>query len=107
VADDHVAYVATDTGVLRVDLASRSSQAVKSVDDLSGLVSVGWRNGALIGVQREAGASLVVRIALDAAGTHAQPRAILAASASPIVGSLADNRFYFVVDGVIKRVAVR
>jgi hypothetical protein len=106
-ATDQTAFVGTAAGVLRVDLTSRSVRAVKSVDDLSGFTSLAWRNGALVGVQRAAGAWLVVRVALDGAGTRAQPRAVLAASPSPLVGSLADGRFYFLEAGAIKHVPIR
>jgi hypothetical protein len=106
-ADERTAFVASDAGLARVDLASRAAQPVKSVEDLGGFVSMAWRNGALVGVQRAAGASLVVRIALDASGTRAQPRAILAASPSSIVGTLANGRFYYLVDGTIKRLSLR
>ncbi|HWJ55731.1 MAG TPA: hypothetical protein VNR90_05920 [Vicinamibacterales bacterium] len=107
IADDHTAFVAGARGLWRIDLESHAAQAVKSPDDLSGFISLAWRNGALIGVQRAAGASLVVRVALDAAGTRSQPRAILAASASPIVGTLADGRFYYLVGGAITRLPLR
>ncbi len=105
--DEHTAFVASDRGVLRVDLASHAVQAIRSVDDLSGFISLAWRNGALIGVQHAAGASLVVRVVLDAAGMRARPRAILAASPSPIVGTLAGGSFYYLVDGTIKRLPLR
>jgi hypothetical protein len=108
VADDHTVFVASERGLVRVDLAARTAQPIKGVDDLAGFVSLAWRNGALIGVQRSQGAALVVRVALDAAGTRAQPRAILAASPSAIVGTLAGGRFYYLVDGrTIRHVAVR
>src|SRR4051812_27923399 len=107
-ADDHVVYVSSAAGLIRVDLAARSSQSVKAVEDLSGFASLVWRNGALVGVQRTQGVSLVVRLALDVAGTHAQPRAILAAATFPIVGTLAGSSFYYLVDAhTIARVAVR
>ena len=106
-ADDHTVFVATDAGLLRLDLASRTAQAIKGVDDLGGFLSLAWRNGALVGVQRAQGTWLVVRVALDASGTRAQPRAILAASPSPIAGSLAGGHFYFVADRTIRRLTVR
>lgn len=107
-ADDRTVFVASEGGLLRMDLASRSAQAIKGVDDLGGFVSLAWRNGALVGVQRAHGASLVVRVALDGAGTRAQPRAILAASPSAVVGTLAGGNFYYLVDGhTIRRVPVR
>src|SRR5262249_14799077 len=107
-ADDRTVFVASEGGLLRMDLASRSAPAIQAVDDLGGFVWLAWRNGALVGVQRAHGASLVVRVALDGAGTRAQPRAILAASPSAVVGTLAGGNFYYLVDGhTIRRVPVR
>ena len=106
-ADDRTLFVASDRGLLRVDAVSHAVQRVKSVEDLSGLTSIAWRNGALVGVQHASGASLVVRIGLDPSGARAQPRAILAASASPIVGTLAGGTFYYLLNGAIHSVAVR
>jgi hypothetical protein len=105
--DDRVVFVASEGGLLRLDLASRGVQAIKGVDDLGGFVSLAWRNGALVGVQRSKGAWLAVRVALDGAGTRAQPRAILAASPSPMVGTLAGGSFYYIADHSIRRVTVR
>jgi hypothetical protein len=106
-ADDRVVFVASAAGLLRADVGSRTVQPVKSVEDLGGFSSIAWHDGALVGVQRASGASLAVRVALDGAGTRAQPRAILAASPQPIVGTLADGTFYYLVGGAIHRVAVR
>jgi len=106
-ADDHTLFVASDAGLLRVDAASHSVQVLKSVEDLSGFTSLAWRNGALIGVQRASGAWLVVRVALDPGGTRAQPRAILASATAPITGTLAEGTFYYLLNGAIRRVAVR
>jgi hypothetical protein len=105
--DDHIVYVASEAGLVRVDLASRTVARVTGVEDLGGFVSLAWRNGALVGVQRAEGTWLVARVALDGAGTRAQPRAILAASPSALVGSLAGGSFYYLVDHAIRRVAVR
>jgi hypothetical protein len=105
--DDRTVFVASESGLVRVDLASRGVQQVAGVEDLGGFASLAWRNGALVGVQRAQGAWLVVRVALDAAGTRAQPRAILAASPSALVGTLAGGSFYYLTDRAIRRVAVR
>jgi hypothetical protein len=105
--DDRVLYVASDRGLMRVDASARAVQAVKSVEDLSGFTSLAWHNGALYGVQRASGASLAVRIALDSAGTRAQPRAILAAAAEPIVGTVTDGAFYYLLLGAIHRLPTR
>jgi hypothetical protein len=105
--DDHTVFIASAAGLLHADLASRAVQAIKSVEDLRGFVSLDWRNGAVVGVQHVNGASLVVRLALEAGGTRARPRAILAASPSAIVGSVGDSAFYYLLDGAIHRVALR
>lgn len=105
--DDRIVFVASDSGLVRVDLASRGVQQVGGVEDLSGFASLAWRNGALVGVQRAQGTWLVVRVALDAAGTRAQPRAILAASPSALVGTLAGGSFYYLTARAIRRVSVR
>lgn len=106
-ADDRVLYVAADNGLLRVDLTSNKATPVKSVEQLTRFVSLAWHTGALVGIERVADSFLVVRIALDASGTHAQPRAILAASAEPIVGTLTPEGFYYLSAGAIRLVKVR
>ena len=107
VADERTLFVAHGSGLARVDLSSRSSAPVKSAEDLSGFASLVWRAGALLGVERVAASYLVVRVALDASGTRAQPRQILAASPTPIVGTVADRSFYYLSDGSLRRVALR
>jgi len=105
--DDRTVVVASQNGLVRVDLTARTAQAIKGVDDLGGFLSLAWRNGAVVGVQHTKGTWVVARVALDAAGTRAQPRAILAASASPIVGTLAGGNFFYLADHTIRRLAVR
>jgi hypothetical protein len=107
-ADDRTLFVATKDGLVRVDVTSRTATPVKSADTLSGFDSLAWRAGSLIGVERVAGSSLVVRIPLDAAGTRAQPRAILAASPDATVGALAGDAYYYVAaEGVIRRLTLK
>jgi len=107
-ADDRVLYVAAEGGLVRVDLASNKTARVKSVEELTGFVSLAWRADALVGVERVAGSYLVVRIALDPSGTRAQPRAILAASPAPTVGTLTPEGFYYLADrGAIRLVKVK
>ena len=107
-ADDRVLYVSAEKGLVRVDLGARSAAPVKSVEDLSQFESLSWRAGSLIGVQRVAGSFLIVRIALDGAGTRAQPRQVLAASADATVGALASDAYYYLADGhTIRRVAIK
>jgi hypothetical protein len=107
-ADDRLLYVAADQGRVRVDVAARSAAPVKSVEALTDFESLSWRAGALIGVERVAGSSLIVRIALDAAGLRAQPRHVLAASPGATVGALGGDTYYYVAaPGIIRRLALR
>jgi hypothetical protein len=107
-ADDRTLYVAADKGLVRVDVSARSASPVKSVEELTDFESLAWRAGALLGVQRLAGSSLIVRIPLDAAGTRAQPRHILAASPAATVGVLGGDAYYYLADGhTIRRIPLR
>jgi hypothetical protein len=107
-ADDRVLYVAADKGLLRVDLGARATTLVKSVEELTGFQSLAWRAGALIGVESVASSSLVVRVPLDATGTRAQPRHVLAASPTVTVGALGGDSYYYLADGqTIRRVQLK
>ena len=66
---------------------------MKSAEDLTRFESLAWRAGSLIGVERVADSSLVVRVALDASGVRAQPRHVLAASPDATVGALAGDAY--------------
>jgi hypothetical protein len=103
--DDRVLYVAADEGLLRVDLASNKAAHVKSVEELTRFVSLAWHAGALVGVERVADSFLVVRIALDPSGMRAQPRAILAASTQPTVGTLTPEGYYYLAGAGAIRLA--
>lgn len=108
VADDGLLFVADRTGLIRVDPAAKAATRVKTAEELSGFVSLAWRDGALLGIERVAGSHLVVRVALEGGGTRARARQILAASATPAVGTLAADGFYY-VDGnqTIRRVTIK
>ena len=106
-ADDRTLYVATAAGLSRIDLAARSAAPVKSPEHLGGFESLAWRPGALHGVERLAGSYLVVRLRLDPSGTRVQPRQILAASPTPIVGTVADGSFFYLSADSLRRVSLR
>ena len=107
-ADERTLYVADAVGLIRVDLTARASARVKTAEELTGFESLAWRAGSLIGIERIADSYLVVRLKLDASGTRAQPRQILAASAAPAVGTLAGDSFYYVSsDQTIHRLPLR
>ena len=108
VADDRTLFVAAEQGIVHVDLASRAATLVKTADVLTGIESLAWRAGALLGVQRVAESSLIIRVPLEPSGTRALPRQILAASPSATVGTLARDAFYFLSDATtIRRLPLR
>ena len=108
VSDDGGVYVGDAHGVLRVDPAARSAQRVKAAEDLGGFESLAWRAGALIGIERVAGSYLVARVKLDATGTRAQLRQILAASPAAAVGTLAADAFYYLsAEQTIRRIPLK
>jgi hypothetical protein len=104
--DDRALLVASGRGLLHVDLTAHAVQAVKSLEDLGGFTSLSWRGGALYAVQHVAGASLAVRVAIDGA-TRARPRAILASAQAPIVATVSDGAFYYLVLDAIHRLPTR
>jgi len=107
-ADDRILYVAAEAGLVRVDVGTRSSVPVRSVEALTAFQSLSWRAGSLIGVERVAASSLIVRIPLDASGVRAQPRHVLAASPDATVGALAGDAYYYVASpGVIRRLPLK
>jgi hypothetical protein len=107
-ADDRVLYVAAEDGLVRVDLTSNKTAKVKSVEELTGFVSLAWQADSLVGVERVAGSYLVVRVPLDSSGMRAQPRAILAASTKRTVGTLTPQGFYYLSEpGAIRLVKLK
>jgi hypothetical protein len=108
VADDRTLFVAAESGIVHVDLTSRAATPIKSADPLTDIESLAWRAGALLGVQRVAQSSLIIRVPLEPSGTRALPRQILAASPSATVGALARDAFYYLSDATtIRRVPLR
>jgi hypothetical protein len=107
-ADERTVFVAADNGIVHVDLASRAATVVKTADALTGIESLAWRAGALLGVQRVAESSLIIRVPLEPSGTRALPRQILAASPTATVGALARDAFYYLSDAsTIRRLPLR
>jgi hypothetical protein len=107
-ADDRTLYVAAEQGLVRVDVSTRTAAAVTSAEALTNFESLAWRAGALIGVERVADSSLVVRVPLDPSGVRAQLRHVLAASPGATVGALGGDAYYYVAGhGVIRRIALR
>ena len=107
VADGGAMYVAGAKGIVRLDLAARTSSRVRSADDLGSFHALAWRAGSLVGVERLNGNARVVRIKLDASGTRAQERQVLAEATGASAGTLAGDSYYYLSDaGTIRRVAL-
>ena len=107
-AGDRTLYVASATGVVRLDLTTRTTTPVTSTEPLTDFESLAWRGGSLIGVERVDGNSLVVRVPLDGTGTRAQSRTILASSPDPTVGALTPSAYYYLAaPGVIQRIGIK
>ncbi|MEO6236274.1 MAG: hypothetical protein ABIQ52_04700 [Vicinamibacterales bacterium] len=97
-ADDRILYVGAEGGLMRVDVVARTVTPVKTTEKLTDFESLAWRGGALLGVQRLAGSSLIVRVPLDSSGTRANPRHVLAASPAATVGALGGDTYYYLAD---------
>ena len=107
-AGDGLLYVAAERGIARVDVVSRSAAPVTSIEALTGFESLSWRAGSLIGVERVAGSSLIVRIPLDRSGRHAEPRRVLAASPEATVGALGRDAYYYLAgQTIIRRIPLK
>ena len=108
IADGGVMYVAGAKGIVRVDLAARTSTRVRSADDLGAFHALAWRAGSLVGVERLTDNARVVRIKLDASGTRAQGREVLADATGASAGTLAGDIYYYLSDnGTIRRISLR
>ena len=87
-AQEGVAYAPYDSGILKVDLATRNLTVVEPGErvDLSGLTWVRWLRGSLVGIQRkDDNAYRLVRIRLDDAGRSARSLDVLE-EGSPVSG---------------------
>jgi hypothetical protein len=71
--DEHVVYVATPTGLLRVDLVSHAVAPVRGRRgvNLKGLAHIRAHRGSIIGVQREGGTLRLINVSLHAARAQA------------------------------------
>lgn len=97
-AADRILYVGAEGGLVRVDVVAKTVTPVKTTEKLTDFESLAWRGGALLGVQRFAGSSLIVRVPLDSSGTRANPRHVLAASPAATVGALGGDTYYYLAD---------
>lgn len=116
-AGRNVAYVSSSTGITRVDLATRTSVAVKTPRniDLSGLTRVRMYRGAIVGIQKTAdGGARAVLVRLNDAGTRARSLDVLDAVVSPfgdVTASVADDVLYYLsgtnAEAAVRRIKLR
>lgn len=123
-ASGSVVYVAHGRGILRVDLTSRASQAVRASAgvDLAGLAWIRWHRDSLVGIQAlRGGGHRVVRVRLDGAGRRATGIRVLDRSvvmADPSAAALSGSVLYYLaeapeaptaetIETIIRRVTVR
>ena len=106
-AGDDVAYVSHAGGIVRLDLAKRSSVALTAARgvDLRGLQWIEHLAGTLLGIQRRADGTLAaVRIRLDNRGRRATSLAVVGPAASR-AAAVMTGRFYYLEDRAGLKVA--
>jgi hypothetical protein len=113
-ADDRVVFVAHAGGVLRVDLAGRTSAPLTSSRRLAGIEWLRWDRGSLVAVQRQADRSAattrIIRLPLDGSGRGVTGLKVVDAAApaeTARASALDSGVLYYVADGVIRRATVR
>jgi hypothetical protein len=98
-------YVASQDGVLLVDVASRAVTALKAAKglDLTGIARIRWYKGSLIAVQKaEGGAYRAIRIALARNGRAAASIDVLdpsLATADPTAATVSAGMLYYLAAG--------
>lgn len=115
-AGEDVAYVASEAGITRVDLAARTTAVVKTGRriDLSGITRIRAYRGALVGIQKTAAGLRAVRVRLNAAGNRARSLDVLDAAVSASgesAASIAGDVLYYLSgaggDAEVRRIKLR
>jgi hypothetical protein len=92
-------YVSHEDGLLRLDASAPARPAMPVAGtgsiNIAGLHSIGWHEGALVGVQRVADGHAVVRLRLSRDGTRAVAHDVLQHAVSS-AGVLAGSTYYYV-----------
>jgi hypothetical protein len=116
--DEDSAYVSSDAGLMRVDLAARSTMPVEAAAgvDLTGLARIRWHQGSLVGIQKTSDAIYrAVRIRLDRSGRTAIAIRVLDARLSttdPTAATVAGGVLYYLASGegtemIVRRVSLK
>jgi hypothetical protein len=85
-ASDNLAYVATDDGIVVVDLSSKGTADLKSASGvhLAHVSRLRWHKGSLVGIQQIDGTYRAVRFRLDSSGRRATRQQVLDEAISTI-----------------------
>ena len=106
-SDDHTLYVADALGVIRVDLATMSSQDVDPGrrSTLAGVDGLYWRDGSLVAIQNGIGSPRVAVFKLSKDGLRVTRTTVLesrtALTELPTTGAIRGADFYFITNSQI------
>ena len=112
-AESGIVYVATASGISRVDLAARTANAVKGPKnvELGALTRIRWHDGALAGLQKASDdTSRVMRITLDRAGRTATSIKVLdprVSISNPTAATIVNGTLYYLANGQGSEIIVR
>jgi hypothetical protein len=112
-AENGIIYVATASGISRVDLGARTTSSVKAAKsvELSALTRIRWHDGALAGLQKASDdTSRAVRITLDRAGRTATSLKVLDPQVSisnPTAATVVGRTLYYLANGEGSEMIVR
>ncbi len=103
-ASDNLAYVANETGISVVDLATGNVTALKAGArvNLARVARLRWHKGSLVGIQQADGAYRAVRFALDSAGRRVTSVHILDAplpAVAPTSAAISGGVLYYLAAG--------
>ena len=112
-AEGGIVYLATSSGLARVDLATRRTDMLKSAKgvDVAGVTRIRWYRGGLAGLQKNPdGSYRAVRIGLDGRGRTATKIDVLDPSISisnPTAATVVAGVLYYLAKGDGSEMAVR
>jgi hypothetical protein len=95
-SDHDTAYIAGESGVLRVDLASRSAVRVKAPKPARRFVALRWHHGSLIAIEEQPTHARLLRLRLDTSGTTVIGTAVIADDLpAQTAVTIAGDTFYY------------
>jgi hypothetical protein len=103
-ASDALVYVASDDGIVVVDLSSKAVTPLKAAGgvDLAHMSRLRWHKGSLVGIQQKNSSFRAVRMTLDSTGRRATRQQILDASlptTDPTAATIAGGVLYYLASG--------